>query len=72
MLVFLTYLVELLDQESSSWRDDTVLLFDCAKYHVGLDIKNYMRKLELPVIYSGPYSYDAAPVEKVFGHLKFG
>ena len=31
-----------------------------------------MRKLKLDVIWSAPQSYDAAPVEKVFGHLKLG
>jgi len=31
-----------------------------------------MRKMELFVIWSMPYSYDAAPIEKVFGHLKLG
>jgi hypothetical protein len=31
-----------------------------------------MRKLELQVIWSGPYSYSTAPIEMVFGNLKFG
>ena len=31
-----------------------------------------MRKLQLDIIWSGPYSYDAAPIELVFGHLKLG
>ena len=55
-----------------SWRDDTVLLLDGAKYHMGIEIRNYMRKMELSVIWSGPYSYNTAPIEKLFGHLKFG
>ena len=72
MLVFLKHLVELLDKEMPSWRDDVVLLLDGARYHTGSGIREYMRKMELSVIWLGPYSYDAAPIEKVFGILKFG
>ncbi len=28
--------------------------------------------MNLPIIYTGPYSYAAAPVESVFAALKFG
>ena len=35
-------------------------------------MREYFRKLEVPVIYSGPYSYSAAPIEMVFGALKRG
>ena len=31
-----------------------------------------MRKLELDVIFSAPYSYSTAPIELLFGSLKFG
>ena len=31
-----------------------------------------MRKLELKVIWSGPYSYSTAPIETVFATLKLG
>ena len=31
-----------------------------------------MKKLRLNVIYSGPYSYSAAPIELLFGGMKFG
>ena len=72
MLAFLMHLVELLDLENPSWRNDTVILLDGAKYHSGLELRDYMRKLELSVIWSAPYSYDTAPIELVFAHLKFG
>ena len=39
---------------------------------MGLEIRSYMRKLELSVMWSATYSYAAAPIEKLFGHLKFG
>ena len=72
MMVFLLHLVEQLDLERPSWRDDTVLLLDGARYHTGSRVREFLRKLELQVIWSGPYSYSTAPIERVFGLLKFG
>ena len=72
MMIYLIHLVNQLDQERSSWRDDTVLLLDGARYHTGTEVREYLRKLELQVIWSGPYSYSTAPIETVFAALKFG
>lgn len=72
MMIYLIHLVNQLDQERSSWRDDTVLLLDGARYHTGSEVREYLRKLELQVIWSGPYSYSTAPIETVFSALKFG
>ena len=49
-----------------------MLLLDGARYHTGSRVREYLRKLELDVIWSGPYSYSTAPIEMVFGSLKFG
>ena len=49
-----------------------MLLLDGARYHTGSRVREYLRKLELEVIWSGPYSYSTAPIEMVFGSLKFG
>ena len=72
MMVFLQYLLDQLDLERPSWKDDTVLLLDGARYHTGSQVREYLRKLEVQVIWSGPYSYSTAPIEMVFGALKFG
>ena len=72
MLVFLVHLVRQLDSERPGWRDDTVMLLDGARYHTGSKVREYMRKLKLEVIWCGPYSYSAAPIETVFSFLKFG
>ena len=71
MMIYLIHLVNQLDQERSNWRDDTVLLLDGARYHTGSEVREYLRKLELTVIWSGPYSYSTAPIETVFAALKF-
>ena len=72
MLIFLLHLVKLLDVERPGWKDNTVLLLDGARYHMGARVREHMRKLELQVIWSAPYSYSTAPIEMVFGALKTG
>ena len=36
------------------------------------EMKERLARMELPIIYSGPYSYSTAPIELVFAALKFG
>ena len=72
MLALLIGLMNLLDMENPEWREDTIFLFDGARYHVGSEIRTYMRQLELEVMWSAPNSYSTAPIEMVFGALKFG
>ena len=71
-LLFLTELALLLDRERPLWRKDTLILMDNAKYNLKDDIKAQIQRLKMPVIHSGPYSYDAAPVERFFGYFKQG
>ena len=49
-----------------------MLLLDGARYHTGSRMREYLRKLELQVIWSATYSYSSAPIEMVFGFLKLG
>ena len=71
-LLFLTELATLLDRERPLWRKDTLILMDNARYNLKDDIKAQIQRLKMPVIHSGPYSYDAAPVERFFGYFKQG
>ena len=61
-----------MDAETPGWRDDTVFLWDNAPYHKSAETKDTIAKLGVEVIYTGPYSYSAAPVELLFAALKFG
>jgi len=45
VLIFLIHLMEQLDLDHPSWRDDTVILMDGARYHTGTEVREYMRKL---------------------------
>jgi len=72
MMLYMRHLLRRLDEEEADWRDNTVFLFDGAKYHTSEEMKAYFRKMDIKVIYSGPYSYTSAPIELVFGALKQG
>ena len=47
-----------------------MILWDNASYHASEETRAVVRALGLKVIYSGPYSYSAAPIELLFGGLK--
>ena len=72
MLVFLQHLAVKLDEEQPGWKADTYLLLDGARYHTGEEIRTFLHKLQVQVIWSAPYSYAAAAIENLFGGLKFG
>ena len=61
-----------LDSEGPGWEEKTVFLLDGARYHTSEEMREYFRKMKVQVIYSGPYSYGAAPIELLFGALKQG
>ena len=72
MLAFLQHFILVLDEEDAAWREDTIILLDGARYHTGEEIREYIHKMRLQIIWSAPYSYSAAPIELLFGGLKFG
>jgi hypothetical protein len=72
MQLYLHNLTQTLDAERPDWREDTVFLLDGARYHTCQSTKDMMRRLRIPVLFTGPYSYDAAPCELWFASLKHG
>ena len=70
MKMYLTRLAEALDIDRPAWRSDTVILLDGANYHVNEEIISHLSYLQMPVIFTGPRSYDACPCELLFAHLK--
>ena len=70
MLAFFSQLCKSLDCEDSSWREHSVVLLDNASYHRSAEVRAGIKKLGVPTIYSGPYSYVSAPVELFFALLK--
>ena len=72
MTLFLRYLTRQLDKETPGWQEDSTILLDNAAWHTNPLMKQRLTTMELPIIYSGPYSYAAAPIELVFAALKLG
>ena len=72
MTLFLLYLARQLDREEPGWQETTTILVDNAAWHTSSEIKQRLVKMQLPIIYLGPYSYSAAPVELVFAAIKLG
>ena len=70
MDIYFRKLVLKLDQEDAEWRSNTVLLLDNAPYHTIDGTINLMEGLNLPILFTGPHSYDAAPIELVFAAFK--
>ena len=71
-MLFMRYLVQRLDQETPGWQENSVILLENALYHVGRLAREYFRKMQIPVMYTAPYSYSASPIETLFSLLKFG
>jgi hypothetical protein len=72
MALFFWHLAKALDRESPGWQDQTVFLLDNASYHSSAETRAATQALGLKLIFSGPYSYSAAPIELLFGGLKAG
>ena len=71
-MVFMKYLVKELEKEDPDWRSQSIFLLDGARYHTSEEMRDYLKKMQVDVIYSGPYSYSAAPIELLFSALKNG
>ena len=63
-------LVLKLSEEDRDWRQKHMLLLDNASYHMQNFNLAVFRQLNIPVLFLGPYAYEMAPIERVFGMLK--
>jgi hypothetical protein len=70
MKVYLTHLVKILDSKNPNWRQNTILLLDGARSHFSEECVKFMKSMDLPVMTTAPYSYDACPCELWFSMLK--
>lgn len=70
MEIFLRKLVLKLQRDDKDWRENTVILLDNASYHTSDSSVDLLGGLDIPVIFTGPYSYDGAPIELLFAAIK--
>lgn len=64
--LFMGQLRKHLDRLYQNWQADTVILLDGAKYHISIKMQIKLKEMGFSLIYSEPYSYDAAPCELFF------
>ena len=72
MEVFFRQLVLKLNKDRIDWRDNTVIVLDNASYHGTSSLLKLFESLRIPVIFSGPHSYDTAACELLFAMFKSG
>jgi transposase len=70
--LFLTKLCEALDLDRPDWRETSVMLMDNAPYNVKDECIAHIRRLNIPMVFNAPYSFDASPVELFFSYFKHG
>ena len=70
MELFFAALVKKLDNHKPNWRTTHTIMLDNAAYHTSSQAIDFLRKLDVPVIFTGPHSYTAAPIELLFSSLK--
>ena len=70
MEMFFRYLVKELDRENKYWRKNSVVLLDGAPYHTSNVTLAILEELDIPVMFLGPHSYDAAPCELFYAWFK--
>ena len=62
----------MLSLETPDWKENSIVLLDGAKYHTSEYSRETLQKLQIPTMFSAPYSYSSAPIEHLFGNFKIG
>ena len=70
MELFFRQLVRRLDAERPGWRETSVVMMDNATYHTSPALLKVLALLRVPVLFTGPHSYQASPIELFFAAFK--
>jgi transposase len=70
VILFFQYFFEKLDTDDPGWKETSILLMDNASYHNSDETLEYLRRNNVAVFLSAPYSYDAAVAEMWFSYFK--
>ena len=68
--LFFDALVKMLDKEDKNWRKTTIVMMDNASWHVNDDALRAYSELNIPILFTGPQSYAASPIELLFAAFK--
>ena len=72
MELYFKQLVRTLDNEDKNWWNYTIIMHDGAPYAQSGALMNVLKSLQIPYMILGPYSYNVAPIELLFGAIKTG
>ena len=70
MELYFSHFIKLMDSKSKTWRNDNIILLDNASYHTSEAMMKFFEKYQVPIIFTGPHSYSASPIELFFAHFK--
>ncbi len=68
--MFFVHFLRMMDSKDKRWRENTVLLLDGGPYHTSSSMREFYEKHMVPIIFTGPHSYDASPIELFFAAFK--
>ena len=68
--LFMSTLASRLSKEDKEWRNNTVILFDGAKYQTCKESQEHLKALGIKFCITAPYSFTTSPVEYGFAFLK--
>ena len=70
MELFFTNFIKLLDEKDKYWRKTTIIMLDGASYHTSESMMRFYKDNRVPLIFTGPHSYAASPIELFFAAFK--
>ena len=70
MDIFFRYLDQRLEKERKKWKNNTIIILDNAPYHNSSYTLKTFESLKLPIMFTGPHSYDGSPCELFFAQFK--
>jgi hypothetical protein len=70
LVSYLCRLSTVLTAEDPNWRAGTIFIMDGAKYHRSPDTRLALKRLGITYVITGPYGYDAQPIEYLFSYFK--
>ena len=70
MELFFSNFIRMMDDRNRYWRKHHVILMDNAPYHTSNAMMEFYKEHDLPIMFTGPHSYSASPVELYFAAFK--
>ena len=67
---FLAKLIRRLDTIDPNWKSYCIIVMDNSSIHQGKEAKDFYKRTQIPILFTGVASFSAIPIEKYFATLK--